>query len=119
MYYLFIPKNDEPPRLKEVDFKVHHLVNFLVDIKHICEADEFPKNESNLCRWCEYKDYCQKGLDYMLLPKNERRNFDSVNRRRVWIYGAPFSGKTTFANAFPDPLMLNTDGNVTFVDALS
>ena len=117
MYYVFIPKNDEPPRLKEVDFKIHHLVNFLVDIKHICEADEFPKNESNLCRWCEYEDYCQKGLDYMLLPKNERRNLDTVNRRRVWIYGAPFSGKTTFANAFPDPLMLNTDGNVTFVDA--
>ena len=117
MYYLFIPKTDEPPRLKEVDFKFHHVVNFLVDVKHICEADEFPKQESNLCRWCEYKDYCQKGLDYMLLPKNERRTKDTIHRRRVWIYGAPFSGKTTFANAFPDPLMLNTDGNVTFVDA--
>ena len=53
----------------------------------------------------------------MLLPKNERRNVTGVSRRRVWIYGAPFSGKTTFANEFPDPLMLNTDGNITFVDA--
>ncbi|MEG1336024.1 MAG: ATP-binding protein [Clostridiales bacterium] len=35
----------------------------------------------------------------------------------MWIYGAPFSGKTTLANAFPNPLMLNTDGNIKFVDA--
>ena len=33
------------------------------------------------------------------------------------MYGSPFSGKTTFANKFPDPLMLNTDGNIKFVDA--
>lgn len=53
----------------------------------------------------------------MLLPKNERRNIEKVEKRVIWIYGAPFSGKTTFANAFPDPLMLNTDGNIKFVDA--
>src|SRR5690606_22040616 len=29
----------------------------------------------------------------------------------------PFSGKTFLANKFPDPLMLNTDGNIRFVDA--
>jgi phage nucleotide-binding protein len=53
----------------------------------------------------------------MLLPKNERRNIEKVNKRTIWLYGAPFSGKTTFANKFPDVLMLNTDGNITFVDA--
>ena len=40
-----------------------------------------------------------------------------VEKRVIWIYGAPFCGKTTFANNFPDPLMLNTDGNIKFVDA--
>ena len=35
----------------------------------------------------------------------------------LWIYGSPFSGKTVLANKFPDPLMLNTDGNIKFVDA--
>ncbi len=35
----------------------------------------------------------------------------------MWWYGAPFSGKTTLANKFPNPLMLNTDGNIKFVDA--
>ena len=53
----------------------------------------------------------------MLLPKNERRNIETVTKRTLWLYGAPFSGKTTFANKFKDPLMLNTDGNITFVDA--
>ena len=53
----------------------------------------------------------------MLLPKNERRNIETVEKKVVWLYGSPFSGKTTFANRFPDPLMLNTDGNIKFVDA--
>lgn len=37
--------------------------------------------------------------------------------KTLWIYGAPFSGKTTLANDFEKPLMLNTDGNIKFVDA--
>ena len=53
----------------------------------------------------------------MLLPNNERRELNAVTKRVIWLYGAPFCGKTTFANAFPDPLMLNTDGNIKFVDA--
>lgn len=53
----------------------------------------------------------------MLLPKNERRKITTVTKRKLWIYGSPFSGKTTFANKFPDPLMINTDGNIQFVDA--
>lgn len=52
-----------------------------------------------------------------ILPTNERRKITNVVRKKVWVFGAPFSGKTTFANAFPDPLMLNTDGNYEFVDA--
>ena len=53
----------------------------------------------------------------MILPKNERRNIEKINKKVVWLYGVPFSGKTFFANKFPDPLMLNTDGNIRFVDA--
>ena len=52
-----------------------------------------------------------------LLPKNERRDISKITKKVIWLYGAPFSGKTYFANKFPDPLMLNTDGNVKFVDA--
>lgn len=53
----------------------------------------------------------------MILPKNERRKPESVTKTRLWIYGAPFSGKTTLADKFPEPLMLNTDGNAECVTA--
>lgn len=52
-----------------------------------------------------------------LLPKNERRSIDEVKQKKIWIYGGVASGKTTFADDFPDPLMLNTDGNIKFVTA--
>ena len=53
----------------------------------------------------------------MNLPKNERRKVESIDKKVIWLYGAPFSGKTYLANEFPDPLMLNTDGNIKFIDA--
>lgn len=53
----------------------------------------------------------------MILPSTDRREVGIVKRKTLWIYGAPFSGKTWFANVFPNPLMLNTDGNTDFVDA--
>lgn len=52
-----------------------------------------------------------------LLPKCERRKVDSIDKKVFWIYGAPYCGKTYFANTFPNPLMINTDGNYKFVDA--
>ena len=53
----------------------------------------------------------------MNLPKNERRKVETIDKKVLWIYGAPFSGKTYLANEFPDPLMLNTDGNIKFIDS--
>ncbi|MEG0309141.1 MAG: ATP-binding protein [Clostridium sp.] len=53
----------------------------------------------------------------MKLPISKRREIGQIKKRVIWIYGAPFCGKTTFANGFPYPLMLNTDGNIKFVDA--
>lgn len=47
-----------------------------------------------------------------MLPKNEKREVNVSSRVKVWIYGAPFSGKTTLADQFPDVVMLNTDGNL-------
>lgn len=51
------------------------------------------------------------------LPKNERRVQQTPSKRTMWLYGSPFSGKTTFADSAPDPLMLNTDGNAVYVTA--
>lgn len=100
-----------------IDYDPMKVTKFLTDVKHILEETKFPQTPNHFCGWCEYEEYCQKGWDYMILPKNERRDLNAAQKKVIWIYGAPFSGKTYFANAFPDPLMLNTDGNVKYVDA--
>lgn len=139
MYFLIVPKvkirqkktetlmqfrdrlqealKDAEPTLLPVQYDPMKIVDFLTDVKHMVETTDFPKNPNHFCGWCEYEEYCQKGWDYMLLPKNERRGLNATKKKVVWLYGAPFSGKTFFANQFPDPLMLNTDGNIKFVDA--
>lgn len=100
-----------------VEYEPEKVIRFLTSVKKVLEAKDYPKEESFFCSYCEYRDYCQKGIDYMILPENKRRSIAQTTKRTIWIYGAPFSGKTYFANMFPDPLMLNTDGNVKFVDA--
>ena len=108
---------DAEPQLIQVEYDQEKVLDWMFNVKHTLEAEEFPRVKSWLCRYCDYTDYCQKGETYMLLPKNERRNIEAVEKKVVWLYGSPFTGKTTFANRFPDPLMLNTDGNIKFVDA--
>ena len=139
LYFLFVPKvkirqkktesliqfrerlrkalANATPWVEPVQYNPLKIVNFLTDAKHMIEAQDFPRNPNHFCGWCEYEEFCQKGWDYMILPKNERRNLDAPQKKVIWVYGAPFSGKTYFANSFPDPLMLNTDGNIKFVDA--
>ncbi len=104
-------------QVKYVEFDYRKVVDFLLGVKHCLEAEEFNKNQGYLCNWCDYQKFCVEGVDYMLLPKNERRNVEKISKKVMWIYGAPFSGKTFLANKFPDPIMLNTDGNIRFVDA--
>lgn len=103
--------------INEVKFDYTKVIEFYEGIKTILEAKEFPKNPTYFCNWCEYQYYCMKGIDYMNLPSSERRNIEKIEKKVVWLYGSPFSGKTTLANDFPQPLMLNTDGNIKFVDA--
>lgn len=105
-------------KIVQIGFNPERVIEFLFGIKAVNEETEFPQEKSYLCRYCEFQEYCEKGNDYMIkLPENKRRNIEAVEKRVLWIYGAPFCGKTTFANNFPDPLMLNTDGNIKFVDA--
>lgn len=35
--------------------------------------------------------------------------------KKIWVYGAPFSGKTTVATKAPDHYVLSTDGNAQYV----
>lgn len=51
-----------------------------------------------------------------MLPSTNRVEISPVRSlKKIWIYGQPFSGKTTFADQAPTPINLNTDGNVKYV----
>ncbi|MFD2046036.1 AAA family ATPase [Ornithinibacillus salinisoli] len=147
MGYLFVPKtsikqkqtedlfqfrkrlvetlDDMEPKLVPIEYDEMNVIYFQNSIKKIEAAKEYPKNVSGNCFGCNPRfkpDYLEiitnyKGEEIMKLPSTQRRNVEKVTKRVFWLYGAPFSGKTTFANDFPNPLMLNTDGNIRFVDA--
>lgn len=101
--------------IKEVLYNPQKVIEFYETCMEIQNAKSYTKNFSYLCNWCEYKDYCQKGIDIMNLPSSERRTVGKTTKRKLWIYGGAFSGKTTFMDSAPTPLNLNTDGNVQFV----
>ena len=101
------------PRVERVEYDPNKVIDFMTGAKHVVEAEEYEKRPSRLCDWCDYQNYCQKGDEIdMALPKNERVQVNATKQIKGWIYGAPFSGKTTFLDNAPDPLNLNTDGNV-------
>ena len=137
LYYVFIPKtmirqkktedlfqfrqrlqselNEAGIMVEEVEYDFQKVRKYLDAVETIKAASEFPKNCTKLCDWCEYKQYCKKGDTTMItMPTLERRKLNTITRKRIFLYGAPMSGKTFFANKFPIPLMLNTDGNTNF-----
>jgi len=110
--------------IKQVEYDPNKIIEFLSGVKNVLTATEFKKEPSKLCYFCEYKNYCEQGLEYeiineriddMNLPNNERRDITKENYKKLWIYGAPFSGKTTFVDKAPNPINLNTDGNIKYV----
>lgn len=133
LYYLFAPKvairlkktetlEEFRRRLSEtlagkhcqivaVEYCPEMVEDFLSGVEELRAATEYPKNESRLCNWCEYEEYCKKGVNWMILPDNKRVEKPENSRMKIYAYGAPFSGKTYFANGFPNVLFLSTDGN--------
>ena len=103
--------------VKKIDYDPNKVIEYLINTKHCVEDTEYTKNPTRLCDWCEYQLYCEKGIDYMNLPKNERREIEISNKKKIWLYAPPFAGKTTLTDKFPDPLILTTDGNIKNVTA--
>ena len=98
----------------QIEYDPNKVIEFLNNGIHAMNCVEYIKKPSRLCDWCEFQRYCEKGEDVdMQLPKNERISNSEVTKRKIWLYGAPFSGKTYLANSFPDILLLSTDGNYT------
>lgn len=123
---------DKKPQLIKINYNEKKVEEFLENAQKCRTSTSYTKNPTRLCDWCEYKEYCTNGntldIDWessgkskgdidMTLPENKRRQNESSDNKKIWIYGSPFSGKTYLANKFPEPLMLNTDGNIKYVDA--
>lgn len=106
-----------PIKIIEVEYDQSKVREFLKLCDEINTCVDYEPHQSKLCSWCEFEKLCKEGLDYMILPKNEKRDIKSDNTIKMWIYGQPFIGKSYLANEFPDALFLNTDGNIKFIDS--
>lgn len=102
-------------QIREVVFDQKKVDSFHHTCMEIATRQEFNRNYSYLCDWCEFKDLCKKGVDYMILPSATRRQIGQVEKKKIFIYGDSFTGKTTLCDNAPAPLNLNTDGNIQFV----
>ena len=113
---VFEDLEDKQLEFVKVEYDPNKVIEFLNNGIHAMNCVEYIKKPSRLCDWCEFQRFCEKGEDIdMQLPKNERIEVGKTNYMKGWIYGAPFSGKTTFLDKAPDPLNLNTDGNTKYV----
>jgi hypothetical protein len=88
---------------------------------------QFPKNETKLCDWCDYKEFCKsnnqvdwmiinnyKREDTMKLPENKKRELTKVKLTEipeVYLYGDSYVGKSSFFDSLDNVLFINTDGN--------
>lgn len=99
-------------QIVEVEYDQSKVTDSLITAVEMLETNEFPKNPTRLCDWCEYQKYCLEGIDYMLLPENKRRERKIDLNPDMWIYADSYVGKSTFVDKFDDLLFINTDGNV-------
>lgn len=98
----------------EVNYDADSVTQFEACCQVLKKVDKFPKNPTKLCGWCDFQDYCESNgqIDYSIIKKDLGGN---EMFKKVWVYGAPFSGKTTFATGAADHFVLSTDGNAQYV----
>ena len=107
---------DATVQVKEVSYDASKVMDFMQNQVNILTCTDYIKTPSHLCDWCEYQEYCEKQEELnMALPSTSRVDVQKTSKKKIWIYGQPYSGKTTFADQAPTPLNLNTDGNVKYV----
>lgn len=99
------------PYILDVSYNEELAKRSLQELQGLDNLPIYPPAEEKKCRWCEYALYCKTG-DLNMIPVNQRRQVQNLWKNiKVYIYGAPYSGKTTAAESFPNPLFFNTDGN--------
>ena len=107
---------DAAVQVRQVKFDKNKVIDFMQSQINALTCTDYIKTPNRLCDFCEYQSYCENKEDLnMALPSTNRVDVQKASKKKIWIYGAPFSGKTTFADKAPTPLNLNTDGNVKYV----
>lgn len=58
-------------QLRKVEYDESKIKDFFEEIKILEQDDTYNKNETKLCDWCDYKEYCQSNeeIDYMISNK--------------------------------------------------
>ena len=97
----------------EVNYDNESISHFQGCCQQLRLVKEFPKNNTKLCDWCDFKAYCESDgqIDYMIKKKEGETDMF----KKVWVYGSPFSGKTTLACGSPKHFVLSTDGNAQYI----
>lgn len=56
-------------KIVEIDYDDTTITDFKQCCQHLLTVEQFPKNETGLCNFCEYKEYCQSDgeIDYMIV----------------------------------------------------
>lgn len=61
-------------QIKQIYYNPTKVIEFLTNTKHCIECENYEKNKSRLCDWCEYKVYCESDgkIDYEIIyPRKE------------------------------------------------
>lgn len=97
----------------EVNYDSDSISQFQNCCQYLKTVNHFPKNPTKLCGWCEFQEYCESNgqIDYMIKNKMEEESM----YKKLWVYGSPFSGKTTLACGSPKHWIISTDGNAQYI----
>ena len=112
--------------LMEVKFEEQSITHFQECCQYLKGVKEFPKNQTKLCDWCAYKEYCRSNgkihweitndywEDSMVLPENKKKDLKKEKLTEIpsmYLYADSYIGKSTFFDSFDNVLFLNSDGN--------
>lgn len=56
-------------QLVTVKYDANKVISFFENMKHVIEAVDYPKKETNFCRFCNFANYCKNGVEYDLTHK--------------------------------------------------
>lgn len=57
------------PTIVDMEYDESKVKEWLQGVHNAQNAKEFPRNETRLCNWCEFQDYCLRGQDWMIYKK--------------------------------------------------